>query len=94
MVTVTVDLDDNIVYALRERAMRAGLTFDEVLADQCRSLLGSRATLPRLNIMGEIRARVERGECDADIAAALNYTVGRVADLRRKAGLKANRRVW
>ena len=92
--TVTLDLDENLVYALRERAMRAGLTMSEVVSDQCRSLLGARSRLPQMNILGEIRARVERGECDADIAGSLNYTVQRVGDLRRKMGLKPNRRVW
>jgi len=91
---VTVEVDDNIVYALRERAMHAGLTFEEVVADQLRPVLGARSQLPRLNILNEIRIRVERGECDADIGMALGYTVARVGDLRRKLHMKPNRRKW
>lgn len=87
---ITIDVPRTYVEAVDARADELGLT---------RSALFTALTLPVVNRTEfEVHAAtrvgllVGDGFCDADIAAELHLTPGRVAELRRSAGLPANRR--
>lgn len=83
---VIVDLDPRDVWRIQDQAERKGVAPGDVL----------RADLDRMRRRLDVTRRVkdltERGFCDADIAERLGYTPGRIAELRRGLGLKANKR--
>jgi hypothetical protein len=83
---VMVDLDPRDVWRIQEKAERLGTTPGDVLR---RDLDRMRR---RLDVTRRVKEMTERGFCDADMAAQLGYTPGRIAEIRRGLGLPANRR--
>ncbi|WP_147424053.1 hypothetical protein [Microbacterium sp. AG1240] len=83
---ITVDLDPKLVWQIQSEAARRDLTPGAVLRER---LVSSRNTLELEN---RIRSRVMSGMCDADIAADLRLVVGTIAAVRRRLGLRPNRR--
>lgn len=83
---VSVDLPEQLVWKLTTEAERLGVSAGAMLAD----LIAVR--LDPVAVETRIRSRVLAGDCDADIAGALNRTVQFVAAKRREMGLAANRR--
>lgn len=83
---VVVDLDPRDVWRIQEKAERAQVKPGDVLRDE----LAVRRNAA--DVRDRIRSLVAEAMCDADIAAELHYTPGRVAEIRRSLGLKANPR--
>lgn len=83
---VIVELDPKDVWKIQDESRRLGTTPGEVLR---RDLERMRR---RLDIARRVKDLNARGFCDADIAERLNCTVGRIAAIRRRLGLKPNRR--
>ncbi len=83
---ITVDMDPKDVWRIQSAASRLGVTPGEVL----RAELANRRT--RRDARESVRAAVNAGRCDADIAAEMRCTPGWVAVTRRGLGLKANPR--
>lgn len=83
---VTYDIPADVVGAVEGRAAEAHLSIDQFVT----------ARLHDAVIFTSVKTRVMNyvcdGLCDADIAAVMSYTPGRIADIRRSLGLKANRR--
>lgn len=83
---VMVDLDPRDVWRIQETAERLGVQPGDVLRDE----LATKRTF--VAVRERVRQLVADGACDADIAAAMSYTPGRIAEIRRGLGLPANPR--
>lgn len=84
---VMVDLDPRDVWRIQETAERLGVQPGDVLRDE----LATKRTF--VAVRERVRRLVaEERKCDADIAAEMSYTPGRIAQIRRGLGLPANPR--
>lgn len=83
---VQFDLDPRDVWRIQAKAEALGVRPGDVLRDELATRREYAAVRER------IRAYVTAGMCDADIAAEMHYTPGRIATIRRNLGLPANRR--
>lgn len=86
---VTVDLDDALVAAVEARAVSLGLTVDEIVGSALSHLRPQ--SLAALALTEQVKRHVTGGRTDAWIGDRLGLPVGRIAGVRRSAGLKPNR---
>lgn len=90
-VQLTVRVERALAIRLEERAADLGIEPDELLDAALRGLLPEVAE-PGRRIGDVILGLVREGLCDAEIAGRTGMLVGHVAEVRRAAGLPANRR--
>lgn len=83
---VTYEIPPDVVSAVEGRSGAAHVTADEYVAERLRESVSFPSVRTRVDIY------VAAGFCDADIAAMMHYTPGRIASIRRSLGLKPNPR--
>ena len=84
-IPLKAELDARTVWAVAETAERLGISNTDVLEMRL-------SGLRHLSVPERVQELHARGFCDADIADEIGYLVAQVASIRRKLGLKPNRR--
>jgi hypothetical protein len=83
---VTYNLPPEVVFAIEGHANQAAVSVDEYVARYFRE------TVIYPSVRDSVADLVKGGATDADIAATLRYSPGRIATIRRSLGLPPNKR--